>query len=63
MCTGLRLQGAPLCQVQLLQIGTPSCTSGGPKKNNLIVYVVFLYIYVQIPLVFVMHDLNKVMCI
>jgi len=26
---GLRLQGPPLCQVQLLQIRTPGCTSGG----------------------------------
>lgn len=30
VCAGLRLQGTPLRQVQLLQIGTPGRTSGGP---------------------------------
>nr|ACH43925.1 putative metallothionein-I [Taeniopygia guttata] len=39
VCTGLRLQGAPLRQVQLLQIGDPwlhiwgQCTSGGAKEE------------------------------
>lgn len=73
VCAGLRLQGPPLCQVQLLQIGTPSCTSGGAahlggQRRITLLCMFFFYICVQI-IFSVCHArrvrsyLNKVMCI